>query len=222
MYLTHWHSRHNWSAPIDTCYNRKLNTLGKLYLPAISPHGPAMVYSLIFIHRHSIHNIHSSDQHTNSNNSGSNNKNISIIVLYTKGLSKRFKKTCNNFGIQVHLKGNNTIQTLLMAPKNKDHTFSKSGVIYWFKWPHSNCQDEYIGKSGRSFGDRLKQHLRAPCPIHYHSLYITHPVNEECFTIVGRESQVVTRTIKGATHIQVNEPSLNRNLVKYQLPHILD
>ena len=67
-----------------------------------------------FNHRHNIYNIQTvnSDQHNNSNNSGSNNKNISIIVPYAKGLSERFKKTCNSLGIQVHFKGNNTIWTL--------------------------------------------------------------------------------------------------------------
>ena len=48
------------------------------------------------------------------------------------------------------------------------------------------------------------------------------PVNEECSTIVGREWQGVTKTIKEAMYIWVNDPSLNRNLAKYQLPHIWD
>ena len=127
--------------------------------------------------------------------------NISIVVPYTKGLSKRFKKTCNSLGIQAHF---------------------KSRVIYQFKCPHSNCQEEYIGESGRPFGDRLKEHLRALSPIHHHSHIKSHPFIEECLTIVGRESQVVTWTIKEAMYIHVNDPPLNRKLGKYQLPHIWD
>ena len=109
-----------------------------------------------------------------------------------------------------------------MAPKDKDNKCQKGGVIYQFKCPHINCQEEYIGQSGRSFGDRLKEHLRAPSAIHHHSQTTGHPVNLECFTVVDRESQGVTRTIKKAMYIWVNDPSLTRNLGKYQLPHIWD
>ena len=48
---------------------------------------------------------------TNKNNSGtnnSNNKNISKVAPYIQGLGERFKRECNNNGIQVHFKGNNT------------------------------------------------------------------------------------------------------------------
>ena len=137
-----------------------------------------------------------------------------------KALSERLKKTSNSLGIQVNFKDNNHIQTLLMAPSDKDHKCKKIRVIYWFKCPHSNCQKEYIRVSCRSFGDRLKEHLRAPSPIHHHSLTKGHPISEECFTLVDGEAQGVTRTIKEAMYIWVNDPSLNRNLGKYQLPYI--
>ena len=49
-----------------------------------------------------------------------------------------------------------------MAPKDRDNKLQKNGVIYKFKCPHINCPEEYIGESGRTFWDRLKEHLRAP------------------------------------------------------------
>ena len=42
------------------------------------------------------------------------------------------------------------------------------------------------------------------------------------FSILGREDQSIARTIKEAILIRVNVPSLNRNIGKYQLPHIWD
>ena len=98
----------------------------------------------------------------------------------------------------------------------------KSEVIYQFKCPHMECSEEYIGESGRTFEDRLKEHLRAPSLIHQHSQTTGHPVNLKCFTVVDRESQGVTRTIKEAMYNYVIDTSLNRNLSKYQLPHIWD
>ena len=42
------------------------------------------------------------------------------------------------------------------------------------------------------------------------------------FSIVGREDQNNARAIKEAILIRVNDPSLNRNIGKYQLQHIWD
>ena len=44
----------------------------------------------------------------------------------------------------------------------------------------------------------------------------------ENFSIVGMEDQNLMRTIKEAIYIWVNNPSLNKNIVKYHLPHIWD
>ena len=125
-------------------------------------------------------------------------------------------------GIQVHFKGTNTLKTLLVAPEHRDTKLQNSGIIYKFKCPHINGPEEYIWESGRNFGDRLKEHLRAPFPFHHHSNSTGHPVSPECSTIVDREPQGVTRSIKEAMYMCVNDPSLNRNLGKYQLPHIWD
>ena len=81
-----------------------------------------------------------------------------------------------------------------MAPKDKDSKLPKSGVIYRFKCPHINCQEEYIGELGRSFEDKLKEYLRSPSPIHHHGHTTGHPVSPECFIIVNMELQRVTRT----------------------------
>ena len=109
-----------------------------------------------------------------------------------------------------------------MAPKDRGNKCQKSRIICKFKCLHINCLEEYIGESGRAFGNRLKEHLRVPSPIHQHSSFTGCPVSPNCFTIVHRESQGTSRNIKEAMSICVNDPSLNRNLGKYQLPHIQD
>ena len=113
-------------------------------------------------------------------------------------------------------------KTLLMAPKDRDSKLQKSGVIYKFKCPQINCPEEHIGEFGRTFGYRLKEHLRALSPIHYHNNSTGHLVSPECFTIVDREPQGVTRNMKEAMYIYVNYHSLNRNWQKYQPSPIWD
>ena len=47
-------------------------------------------------------------------------------------------------------------------------------------------------------------------------------INFTIFTILGREDHSLLRTIKEALYIRANNPSLNRNIGKYHLPHIWD
>ena len=107
-----------------------------------------------------------------------------------------------------------------MAPKDQDPMKSRSGVIYGFKCNRVECDDEYISESSRTFGERFKEHLKAPFPIFDHYNTTGHQVSIENFSIVGREEQNLMRAIKEALYIRVNNPSLNRNIGKYHLPHI--
>ena len=122
----------------------------------------------------------------------------------------------------MYFKGGTTIKNLLMARKNQDPIKSRSGVIYSFKCNRVECDDEYIGESSRTFGERFKEHLKAPSPIFDHFNTTGHKVSLENFSIVGREEQNLMRAIKEALYIRVNNPSLNRNIGKYHLPHIWD
>ena len=145
-----------------------------------------------------------------------------MVVPYHQGLSERIKKSCKKFGVQVHFKGGQTIRNLLMAPKDKDSITKKSGVIYRYKYDEIGCDEEYTGESARTFAERFKEHQKAPSPIFDHCNISGHKVNIDNFTIVGREDQNLTRAIKEALFIRVNDPSLNRNIGKYHLPHIWD
>ena len=58
--------------------------------------------------------------------------------------------------------------------------------------------------------------------MHLHTSTSGHPVSSECFSIVDREAQGLTKNIKEAMYIKVNDPSLHRNMGKFQLPPIWD
>ena len=143
-----------------------------------------------------------------------------IVVPYHQGLSESYKNICKKYGIEVHLKGGHTIKDLPMAPKDKDPLLKKSGVIYRYKCDRVDCDEEYIRESARNFEERCKEHLKAPSPRHDHLNISGHDVTIDNFSILGREDQNLLRTIKEALYIRVNNPSLNRNIGKYHLPHI--
>ena len=50
-----------------------------------------------------------------------------IVVPYHQGLRESYKNICKQYGIDVHLKGGQTIKDHLMSPKDKDPTNKKVG-----------------------------------------------------------------------------------------------
>ena len=97
-----------------------------------------------------------------------------------------------------------------MAPKDQDPLQKRSGVIYRNKCDWVECDDEYIGESSRTFGERFKEHFKAPSPIFDCYNTTGHKVSLENFSILGRGEQNLMRTIKEALYIRVNNASLNR------------
>ena len=156
-----------------------------------------------------------------SNNKSNRSNNInrsSITVPYNKGLSESFKNLSKKYGILVHFKSRKTLKDELVAPKDKDHITKKSGIIYRFKCDRLECDVEYIGETSRTFGERYKEHLKAPSHKHNHSNITGHTTSLENFSIVGREEQNLSRLIKESMFIRVNSPFLNKNIGKYHLP----
>ena len=102
-----------------------------------------------------------------------------MVVPYFKGLSESIKKACSKHGVHVYFKGGMTIKNLLMAPKDKDPILKKSGVIYRYKCNRVECDKEYIGESSRTFGERFREHQKAPPPIYDHSNTSGHNVTIE-------------------------------------------
>ena len=77
-------------------------------------------------------------QHFNNNpnpqRDTNTNKNLFIVVPYSKGLSESLKNICGKVGGKAYFKGNNTIKDLLVAPQDRDSNVNKGGVIYRYKY----------------------------------------------------------------------------------------
>ena len=85
------------------------------------------------------------------------------------------------------------------------------------------CEDSYIGESGRIFKDRFRDHNREPSPVYLHRVHSGHPPpTEQDVDILAQEPNATKRLFKEAMFIRVHNPILNRNVGKYQLPHIYD
>ena len=145
-----------------------------------------------------------------------------ILIPYTQGLCESIKKIYGRYGIQTYFKVSNTIRNLLVSPKDKDPMVNQRGTIYWLQCGDLSYDDEYIGETSRTFGERYKEHLKDPSPIHQHSNHTGHPTSHNNFQIIGREGHSLARNIKESIFIRVNNPTLNGNIGKFNLPHIRD
>ena len=137
-----------------------------------------------------------------------------------KGLGETCKNICRRYGVEVYFRGGSTIRDLLVHPRDKDTILKKSGVIYKYSCGRVDFGEEDIGESSRTFGERYREHMRAQSPIIDHQNTTGHEVSLDNFTIVGREDNSIARNIREAIFIRVNDPSLNRNIGKFQLSHI--
>ena len=183
----------------------------------------ACKYSSWAIQRITLKKNNAKQNRNNNKQIRSNTSNrTSITVPYNKGLSESFKNIGKKFGIHVHFKSGRTLKEELVAPEDKDHITKKSGVIYRFKCDRLECDEEYIGETSRTFGERYREHLKVPSPINDHSNISGHITSLENFSIVGREENNLSRLIKESMYIRVNGPSLNKNIDKFHLPHLWD
>ena len=110
----------------------------------------------------------------------------------------------------------------MSSPKDKNEMANKSSIIYSYCCREIGCDEEYVGESGRTFGERFKEHLKTPSPIFPHQNISGHRTSMDNVKILGREENNVARTIQEAMFIRVNNPTLNKNIGKYNLPHIWD
>ena len=141
-----------------------------------------------------------------------------IVIPYTQGLCEIIKKICGRYGIQTHFKGGSTIKNLLVSPKDKDPVVNQSDAIYWYQCRNLGCNDEYIGETSRTFGERYKEHLKDPSPIHHHNNQTNHPINHNNFKIIGREGTICLDISRNPIFIRVNNPTLNNNVGKFTYP----
>ena len=166
-------------------------------------------------------------QNTNRNRTrriqtGQNNNKTSLYMVapYHQGLSERIKRICNKFGFSCTLKEDKSSKTSSWLPRTRILSQTKVEPYIDTSAVNMGVMKNTLENLLEIFSERFKEHQKAPSSIFDHCNTTGHNINN--FTIVGREDQNLTRAIKEALFIRVNDPSLNRNIVKYHLSSIWD
>ena len=129
-----------------------------------------------------------------------------IVIPYVPGIGESIKNIGKKHGVPVYFKGGRTHKNILVSPKDKDEMV-KNSVIYTYCCEEIDCNEEYIGKSGRTFGERFKEHLKNPSPIFTHQNTSGHRTSIDNFKIIDREENSLARTIQESMFIRVNNPT---------------
>ena len=125
-------------------------------------------------------------------------KKCHIIVPYIHGICEIFKSICGKHGVAVHFKEGQTLKSILVSLKDKDTMTTINSVIYWYRCDKINCDEEYVGETSRTFGERYQEYLMASSPIFNHQNITGHNATVENFIIIGREGNSMARAIKKA------------------------
>ena len=165
-----------------------------------------------------------------------------VILPYVKGVTEGISRILNKHRVSTAVKPKQTIRNMLVHPKDKVDKLDKSEIVY--KIPCKSCDQVYIGETGRKFGTRMKEHLKDvevnkkgvftratkkesltemnKSAITDHVNQHNHDIDWDGASVIDRESDWKTRTIKEAVHIRTYRQVMNRDEGGHQLSRVYD
>ena len=121
-----------------------------------------------------------------------------VILLYLtpRAYLKTSRRSAVRMAYRPTSRAIEPVRTSWLSPKDRNPMENQSGTIYWFQWGELACDEEYIGKTSRTFRERFKEHLKEPSPIHNHSCTTSHITIEDNFQIIGRGTMTLPEQLK--------------------------
>ena len=121
-------------------------------------------------------------------------------------------------------KGSSIMKSLLMQWNDPILGDQKTDTFYCWKCPSHSCTAEYIGETNRPFKEGVSDHRnQTTSAIRNQHISTNHPKAEpKHFTMIDRDSNTLHLWAKGALHISIKDPSLNRNIGKVRIPSVFN
>ena len=141
-----------------------------------------------------------------------------------KVLSEQYRHTMAKCKVRAFYKGISATTFLFMNPIDPIQDSQKPDIIYHWKCPVHNCTAGYIGETNRYLKEKVSDHRnQSTHAIRNHHISTKHPkVELEDFTIIDRNSNTLQHQAKEALHINIKDPSLNRNICKVRIPSVFN
>ena len=82
-----------------------------------------------------------------------------VTLPYVKGVSEAIRRILGRIDVRVAFKPPNSLRNILSHPKDPMPIEDKCNIVY--RIPCKDCSSCYVGQTGRTFSQRLKEHQRA-------------------------------------------------------------
>ncbi len=127
--------------------------------------------------------------------------------------------------VTLAFKPHQTIRQYLVRPKDPVEPLEACGVVYQIQC--NDCEETYIGHSGRPLNTRVQEHRTAvrkssvSSGVAEHTIKTGHDIDWESVEIIDRDPLTLLRRIREAIAIRVHQTGMNRES-GYELPRIYD
>ena len=137
------------------------------------------------------------------------------VLPYVQGVSEPLRRCLEQQGIRTVFKSETTLRSHLVRPKDTVDPVKQDGVVYRIP---CECGKVYIGETGRSMHERIKEHDRdirlsrtqtSAVSEHAHKTGHYPLWNEVKF--IDRDPHWYTRRVKEAIHIRLHPDNINRD-----------
>ena len=88
-----------------------------------------------------------------------NKPSAKVTLPYIQGQSEAICHILNEFNIRTSFRPVTTLRKMLSHLKDPIPTLNKTGVVY--RIPCVDCDGSYVGQTGKSLGQRIKEHRKA-------------------------------------------------------------
>ena len=165
-----------------------------------------------------------------------------VVLPYMKGTTERLKKLFKKYDVDTAIKPAKTIRRQIVHMKDKIPTMNTCDCVYSI--PCKNCNDKYIGTTGRPLKVRISEHqkdvkenqkktytraMRKTSLTELNKSAVTDHVNKynheidwENTKVVAKETNEYIRLYREAIAIRREPEVMNRDEGAKDLPHIYD
>ncbi|XP_072041401.1 uncharacterized protein [Amphiura filiformis] len=168
-----------------------------------------------------------------------------VVIPYVEGLAEKANRIFRKHGIATAMKPNTSLRKLLVHPKDKIDPINSTDCVY--EIPCTNCNQTYVGETGRKFATRLNEHKKettrvekskqnytrqtrkqseteqSKSAIADHAVQKNHVIDWNNAKILGKECNANIRRINESIWIRRRGPNvMNRDDGAHHLSHVYD
>ena len=142
---------------------------------------------------------------------------VTIVLPYVRNVSESIRRILSPLNIRTCFKPFKTLRQLLVHPKTPTPINERNGVVYRISC--GNCNEVYIGQTGRTLQHRVKEHQRAlatfdaiynTSAVAEHAIKRKHQIDWNNASVIDCQENMIKRCFLESWHIKTSSCTMNR------------